>query len=97
MSDDAVQSTKMEFCNETLARASKKASLAADLPSASIVPMEAMSSPSLSRMNLRLFEMPAIWRRLPVRSAILSRFRAMMSTSAFPTVPYPAMNKLISL
>ena len=48
-------------------------------------------------MKRRLFESPQTWRRRPVRFSILSRFFPMMSTSAFPTTPYPAMKRLMSL
>ena len=47
-------------------------------------------------MNLLLFDRPHTWSLLPVREAIFSLFLAMMSTRALPTVPYPAMKRLMS-
>ena len=96
MSAEAVQSTNTEFSSERVASCVKYASSAALMPFSSCPFMSFRSRPFLSTMNLRLFESPQMRRRRPVRAAILSLFFAMMSTRALPTVPNPAMKRLMS-
>ena len=97
MSDEPVQSTNTEFSRLNVESVSKYASSAALFPPARRAAGSLMSSPCLSTTNLRLFESPHTCRRFPVRSAIFSPFLAMISTSALPTTPKPAMNRLMSL
>ena len=97
MSAEAVQSTNTEFSSVRVASCVKYASSAALSPSASLADMFARSSPFLSITNLRLFASPHTWSLLPVRASILSLFFEMMSTRAFPTTPYPAMKRWMSL
>ena len=96
MSAEAVQSTNTEFSSERVARWVKYASSAELIPLSNCSFMFSRDRPFLSRMNLRLFERPHTCRRRPVRFSIFSLFFAMMSTSAFPTTPYPAMKRWMS-
>ena len=96
MSAEAVQSTNTEFSSESVARWVKYASSAALMPLSRRVLMSLRSRPFLSMMKRRLLESPQIRSLRPVLAAIFSRFFAMMSTRALPTVPNPAMKRLMS-
>ena len=96
MSAEAVQSTNTEFSMVIVASRVKYASSAELSPAASSSEMFSRSSPLLLITNLRLLDSPHTWSRRPVRASILSLFLAMMSTSAFPTTPYPAMKRWMS-